>query len=101
MQVHDSALLFAKYQMVSLTVHAALLFLLFPLHALPLRKHTPAIILPIQPIFMGKFYRPLISVLFLEIRRKMLHFIDLCKFLAYLIDLSRIFKGLMESVVVK
>ena len=61
---------------ISLTVHAALLFLLFPLHALPLRKHTPAIILPIQPIFMGKFYRPLISVLFLEIRRKMLHFID-------------------------
>ena len=40
---------------------------------------------------MGKFYRPLISVLFLKIRRKMLHFIDLCKFLAYLIDLSRIF----------
>ena len=54
--------------------------------------HASAVILPVQSILGGQFHRSLIAVLFLEIRRQVLHMTDVSQFLADFIELPGIFE---------
>lgn len=62
------------------------------LHALPFGKYAAAVILPVQPVFVGELDGTLVAVFLLEVGGQVLHLIDLGQFLSDLVDFPCIFQ---------